>query len=162
MTTVLTPMAEAIGALLKQRKETVAVSESSTGGLVSAALLSVPGALAYFMGGGVVYTLAARTAILGLDLAEHPGVRSASEPYVRLAAAKIRDKLGTTWGLAEAGASGPTGNRYGDAAGHTCFAVVGPVERVFTLVTGLADREENMWRFARQALAILEQAVRAA
>src|SRR5688572_4413847 len=52
----LIPLAEKIAARLQQRGETIAVSESSTGGLISAALLAVPGASAYFLGGAVVYT----------------------------------------------------------------------------------------------------------
>lgn len=155
----LSSLGEKVGALLKERGETVAVSESSTGGLVSAALLAVPGASAYFIGGGVIYTHPARRALLGVRLRDHPGVRSSSEPYAAIAAAAIREKLETTWGLAETGAAGPTGNRYGDSAGHTCIAVAGPVERLFTLETGSPDREANMWDFAAAALGQLEAAL---
>ncbi len=151
--------ASRIGKLLKERGHTVAVSESSSGGLVSAALLSVPGASAYFMGGVVVYTGAARDAFLGINLDEHPGIRSASEPYAALCASTAREKLGTTWGLSETGAAGPTGNRYGDAAGHTCVAVSGPVELAETLETGDSDRAANMDRFGIRALELLERAV---
>ena len=158
----LESMARDLGALLKERGETVAVSESSTGGLVSAALLSIPGALAYFVGGAVVYTGAARHGLLELPAALPAETRSSSEPYAALGARTIRERLGATWGLAETGAAGPTGNRYGDAAGHTCLAVSGPVERVLTLETGHGDREANMWEFARAALALLDEAVRRA
>ncbi len=158
--TVLVTMAAEVGALLKARGETVAVSESSSGGIVSAALLSIPGASAWFMGGGVIYTHRARETLLEIDFDDHPGVRSSSEPYAELAAQAIRRRLDTVWGIAETGAAGPTGNRYGDAAGHSCIAVAGPVNRVMTLETGLADREENMWLFARQTLQFLEQALR--
>lgn len=158
--TVLSSMAAEAGALLRTRGETVAVSESSSGGIVSAALLSIPGASAWFMGGGVIYTHRARETLLEIDFDDHPGVRSSSEPYAELAAQAIRRRLDTVWGIAETGAAGPTGNRYGDAAGHSCIAVAGPVNRVMTLETGLADREENMWLFARQTLQFLEQALR--
>lgn len=158
----LTELGAAVGALLKARGETVAVSESSTGGLVSAALLAVPGASAYFLGGAAVYTYVAREAFLQLDLEDHPGVRSASEPYVTLAAAAVRGSLGTIWGLAEAGAAGPTGNRYGDDAGHCCMAVAGPVARAATIETRSADREANMWRFTEETLAFFEAALREA
>lgn len=144
------------GGLLKARGETVAVSESSSAGLVSAALLSVSGASQYFLGGGVIYTQVAREVLLEIDFNDHPGVRSASEAYALLAARAIRDKLGADWGVAETGAAGPTGNRYGDDAGHTCIAIVGPgpngAEHVVTLETGDADREANMWRFAEHTL----------
>ena len=158
----LEPMARDLGALLKERGETVAVSESSTGGLVSAALLAVPGASAYFSAGAVVYTGAARHGLLALPAELPPEMRSSSEPYAALAARTVRERLGTTWGLAETGAAGPTGNRYGDAAGHTCLAVSGPVERVLTLETGDGDREANMWEFARAALGLLHEALRRA
>ena len=154
----LLPLAERLGALLKARGETVAVSESSSGGLVSAALLAVPGASAYFQGGAVVYTGDARTALLGITGPEMAGLRSSSEPYAMLLARTVRSRLGTTWGIAETGAAGPAGNRYGDPAGHTCIAVSGPVERTATLRTGNADRVANMRAFARALLEMLLEA----
>ena len=155
----LTIMAQTVGSLLIKRKETVAVSESSSGGLISAALLSIPGASSYFMGGGVVYTSKARGVLLDIDFENYPGVRSSSEPYAVLAANAIRDRLGTDWGLAETGAAGPTGNRYGDAAGHTCIAVTGSNQSIHTLETASINREENMWKFAETSLKILEKAI---
>ena len=103
----LAAMAEAVGALLKARNETVAVSESSTGGLISAALLAVPGASAYFVGGGVIYTHNAREVLLAARLEDHPGMRASTEPYALLCASAMRERLGTTWGLGETGATGP-------------------------------------------------------
>ena len=156
----LVSMADAVGALLKARNETVAVSKSSTGGLIAAALLAVPGASAYFVGGGVIYTHKAREALLEAHLEDHPGMRASTEPYALLCATAIRERLGATWGLGETGATGPTGNRYGDAAGHSCIAVSGPRARSITLETGQSDREGNMWRFARASLDLLEQVLR--
>ena len=155
-------LATALGALLKERKQTVAVAESSAGGLISATLLAVPGASAYFLGGGVIYTQAARRALLRVGDEAVKGIRSSTETYAQLKAKAVRELMGATWGLAETGATGPTGNRYGDAAGHACIAVAGPRERVITVETGNADREHNMWAFTRAALALLEDAVRAA
>lgn len=151
--------AERIGALLKTRGETVAVSKSSSGGLVSAALLSVSGASAFFMGGAVVYTGVARLALLGIGPAEMAGIRSASEPYALLLARTLRGRFGTSWGIAETGAAGPLGNSYGDAAGHTCLAVSGPLERVVTLETGRADRVANMQIFGGALLDLLNDAL---
>ena len=148
----LTDQAQQIAEILWQRKETVAVSESSGGGLISAALLAVPGASKYFMGGGVVYTHRAMKLVLDINLRDREGIRSSSEPYASLAAEHIRTRLRTTWGLCETGAAGPNGNSYGDASGHTCIAVSGPVSHVMTLETGKEDRVENMWLFAEEAL----------
>jgi nicotinamide-nucleotide amidase len=155
----LSSLGASLGARLKERRETIAVAESSAGGLISAALLSVPGASAYFIGGAVIYTQTARRALLGVPDAEVQGIRSSTEAYALVKARRVRALLGTTWGLAETGATGPTGNRYGDAAGHACLAVAGPVERAITLETGRADREENMWAFARAALELFEAAI---
>jgi nicotinamide-nucleotide amidase len=152
-------MAERVAERLVARAETVAVAESSAGGLISAALLARPGASRYFLGGAVIYTQAARRAVLQVPDDAVRGVRSATEAYALVKARAIRERLGTTWGLAETGATGPAGNRYGDAAGHACLAVAGPLERVITLETGDADREANMWRFAGAALALLEAAL---
>jgi PncC family amidohydrolase len=149
-------LAATLGALLKERKETLAVAESSAGGLISAALLAVPGASAYFLGGAVVYTQVARRALLRVPDESVAGIRSSTEAYALLKARTIRAQLGATWGLAETGATGPTGNRYGDAAGHACLAVAGPVERAITLETRDGDRERNMWAFAKAALELLE------
>jgi nicotinamide-nucleotide amidase len=156
----LTAMAESVSELLKAQQETVAVAESSTGGLIAAALLAVPGASAYFVGGGVLYTHQAREALLGIELAAHPGMRPSTEPYALLCAQTMRERLGAVWGIGETGAAGPTGNRYGDAAGHSCIAICGPQTHCITLETGQSDREANMWRFAREALARFEQVLR--
>ena len=153
-------LAAALGARLKERKETIAIAESSAGGLVSAALLAVPGASAYFLGGAVVYTQAARRGLLRVPDDTMKGMRSSTEAYALAKARAVRDLLGATWGLAETGASGPTGNRYGDAAGHACLAIAGPVERAITLETGHGDREKNMWTFARAALELLDGTLR--
>ena len=159
---ILTALGREVGELLKSRKETLAVAESSAGGLISAALVAVPGASAYYLGGLIIYTQAGRENLLGLTREDMKGIRSASEPFARLMAARVRAKLGATWALAETGATGPTGNRYGDAAGHACIAISGPVETVITLETGSAEREANMWTFARTAIEQLKTCLRKA
>ena len=152
----LIPIADQIANTLKARGETVAISESSTGGLISAALLAVPGASSYYRGGGVIYTPKAFKHLLGLTREDLGDLRSSTEPYARLLANTIRGKLAADWGLCETGASGPTGNGYGDAAGHTCIAVVGPnkFEMSTTLETGLSNRPQNMRLFAKEALEV--------
>ena len=157
----LLPLAGRVAALLKSRKQTIAVAESSAGGLLAASLLAVPGASAYFLGGAEVYTLQARTLLMGISDADMKGLRSSSEPYAMLLARTQRERFGATWGLAETGASGPTGNRYGDAAGHTCVAVSGAIERVLTLETASGDRVANMRAFTRAALELMENSLAA-
>ena len=149
--------AAAVGAALKERQETLSVSESSCGGLLSACLVSIPGASAYYVGGSVVYTRIAQRGLLQVPDEAMADIRASTEAYALLNARTIRDSLGTTWALSETGASGPTGNRYGDSAGHACIAVSGPVEKAITVETGDSDREANMWVFAREAFALLEQ-----
>lgn len=148
--------ARAVAALLVARRATVAVAESSTGGLISAALLAVPGASAYYLGGGVIYTPRARHRLLGLGRELVAGLKSASEPYAALLAETVRVQFGADWGLSETGATGPTGNPYGDVAGHCCFAVAGAATLARTLETGSTDRLGNMAAFATAALALLE------
>ncbi len=152
----LLPLAEEIATRLKARGETVSIAESSSGGLLSAAMLAVPGASAYFVAGAVVYTPRARATLMDIPKAAVIGMRSASEPYALLLARTARERFRTTWALSETGAAGPTGNPYGDAAGHTCIALAGEnVERAITVETGDTDRAANMHAFAKAALELL-------
>jgi nicotinamide-nucleotide amidase len=156
----LLPLAEKIAALLRQRGETVAVAESSTGGLIAASLLAMPGASAYFVGGAVVYTRTSRAALLGFGDAEMAGLRASTELYALLVARRMRERNASTWSIGETGAAGPTGNRYGDSAGHSCIAVVGPgIELAITLETGSGDRQANMRIFAARALSLFLELV---
>jgi len=154
----LLPLAERVAARLKARGETVAVAESSTGGLVCAALLAVPGASAYFLGGGVIYTRQARQGFLGIADPLPGGMRPATEEYAALLARTVRERTGASWGVGETGAAGPTGNRYGDPAGHSAMAVDGPVARAATLRIPMTVRVDNMVAFAWRALELLEEA----
>ncbi|HKD21146.1 MAG TPA: CinA family protein [Rhizomicrobium sp.] len=150
-------LAAEVGARLKERGETIAVAESSSGGLISAALLSVPGASAYYLGGAVVYTAKARMKLMEIPREQVAGMRSASEPYAQLLADTVRTRFGASWGISETGAAGPTGNPYGDAPGHTCIAIAGAQSRAITLETASPDRAENMRAFSRAALELLLQ-----
>ncbi|MBI3044798.1 MAG: CinA family protein [Betaproteobacteria bacterium] len=155
----LMPIAEKIAAALKARGQTVAVAESSAGGLISAALLAVPGASAYFIGGSVLYT---RKSILALkDTHEEmfAGIRGATEPWALLLARTVRGRCSADWGVGESGAAGPAGNRYGDPPGHACVAVTGGVERAIVVKTGSGDRIANMYAFATAALSLLAESL---
>jgi len=155
----LLPIADKLGALLKDRHETIAIAESSTGGLISAALLAVPGASAYFLGGAIVYTRESRRTLLDIPDSAFAGIRGVTEPLAQVLARGTLKRFATTWSVAEVGAAGPTGNRYGDPAGHSCIAVTGPVDRAITVETGSSDRVANMRVFAAAALDLLAQSL---
>ena len=151
----LTTLAQPAADLLKQRGETVSVTESSTGGLISAALLSIPGASQYYEGGSVVYTLTSRKEILRITRDDVAGMEPLTEEMVTAFAEKARAQLNTTWGIAELGVAGPTGARYGHPPGISVIAVVGPTVAAKTIETGSDNREENMWAFTQAALDLL-------
>ncbi|MDI3381667.1 CinA family protein [Xenophilus aerolatus] len=153
-------LAHDVAVLLKARRETVAVAESSAGGLVSAALLAVPGASAYFLGGAVVYSRRAGKALMGLTPADMEGMRAETEPYARMMAARVRDMHRATWGLCESGAAGPSGSPYGDPPGHVCIAVAGADTHSRVTATGEAERPVNMDLFARELLTLFAQVLR--
>jgi PncC family amidohydrolase len=155
----LLPLAEKAAALLRAKKQRIAIAESSTGGLISSALLALPGASDYFLGGAVVYTVKSRLVFLGLGEADLTGMRPSTEPYALLAARRVRERFGADWAMGETGATGPTGNRYGDAPGHSCIAVVGGAERAITIETRQSDRIANMRAFAAAALQLLAEAL---
>jgi PncC family amidohydrolase len=155
----LVAQAERAAAVLLARKQTVAVAESSAGGLITAALLAVPGASAWCLGGTVIYTKQGWLALRDFDESVLGGYRSATEGNALVRARFIRERMGATWGIGETGAAGPTGNRYGDPAGHACIAVAGHGERAVTLRTGSSDRLANMQRFAQAALQLFVDAL---
>jgi nicotinamide-nucleotide amidase len=154
-------LGQAAGLILKARGETISVAESSSGGLISAALLAVPGASAYFLGGAVVYTGRARRKLMAIEAEAVEGMRSASEPYALLLARTAKSRMRTSWALSETGAAGPTGNPYGDAAGHTCIGLSGLVDVAITLETASDDRLGNMHAFACRALELLIETLKA-
>ncbi len=155
----LSESAARVGAILRQRNESVSVGEGSCGGLLSAALVAVPGASNFYVAGAVLYTRPAFAEILREDREALRGLRGATEPFSLMLAKLVRAKFQSTWAIGESGASGPSGNRYGDAAGHAALAVAGPVELTRVVETGLDDRQENMWRFAESALELFERAL---
>ena len=153
----LIPLAEQIAARLKARGETIAVAESSTGGLISAALLAIPGASVYFIGGGVLYSRQGILALRDTRKEMFTGLRGGTEPWALMLARTMKERCSADWGLGESGAAGPTGNRYGDPSGRTCIALLGRVEKKLTLDTGSSDRVANMRAFATAALKLLSE-----
>ena len=156
---LVSPTVQAIADQLTARGETVAVAESSTAGLISASLLAVPGASAYYRGGSVVYTLESRKQLLGITRADVEGLEPLTEAMVLRFAEIARAQLDATWGVAELGVAGPTGARYGHPPGISVLAVVGPRELSTTVATGSDDREQNMRAFTEAGLALLAQAL---
>ena len=155
----LTEIGARAAALLAENGQTVAVAESSAGGVISAALLAVPGASVYFKGGGVVYTGDSKHRLMGTTREAMAAAPPGSETHASNLARAARQRLGADWGIGETGAAGPAGNRYGDAPGHTCIGVSGPAEKTLTLETGSDHREENMWAFATAALQLLSECI---
>jgi PncC family amidohydrolase len=155
----LLPLAEKAAALLRAKKQRIAIAESSTGGLIASSLLTMPGASDYFLGGAVVYTVKSRLVFLGLGEADLVGLRPSTEAYALLAARRVRERFDSDWAIGETGAAGPTGNRYGDAPGHSCIAIVGATERAATIETRQSDRIGNMRAFAAAALKLLAEAL---
>jgi PncC family amidohydrolase len=153
----LLPLAERAATLLRAKKQHIAIAESSTGGLIASALLALPGASDYFLGGAVVYTVKSRLVFLGLGESDLAGMRPSTEAYALLAARRVRERFGADWAIGETGATGPTGNRYGDAPGHSCIAIAGAVERAITIETRQGDRIANMRAFGAAALKLLAE-----
>ena len=148
-------LADRAATLLKESNQTIGIAESSSGGLISAHLLAIPGASRYFIGGSVIYTRVAQKGLLKVTDGQMDGLRASTEEYASLNAKTIKETLETTWGLSETGATGPSGNRYGDSAGHSCVGVSGPVSRAMPIETGVGEREQNMLSFTKEALGFL-------
>ena len=150
----LAELSSEIAIILKKNKQTVSVIESSSGGLISSALLSQEGASAYYMGGQVIYTLQSIRAITELSIRDlkEKNIRSSSEPFALLIAQKSCDLYKTDWAIGESGAAGPTGNGYGDPAGYSCFAVAGMKEKTSHIYTNSEIRFKNMNAFAKASL----------
>jgi nicotinamide-nucleotide amidase len=115
-----------VGALLRERGATLAIAESCTGGLLSSRITDVAGSSAYFLGGGVCYTAALKTAVAGVDPAlihEHGEV---SEPVAVALAKGIRERCGATYGIGVTGIAGPSGGTPEKPVGTVHIAVAGP------------------------------------
>ena len=141
-----------IAGVLTGRSETVAVAESTTGGLVSAALLWVAGASRYYRGGGVLYTLDSRIALAGMSPDLYANYQGTTPEILAALAEAMRARLSATWAIAESGLAGPTAGRSGVAPGRTTIALAGPIARTIRIETGLADRGENMATFTTHTL----------
>ena len=141
--------------VLKARGETIAVAESTTGGLISARLLSMPGASAYFLGGTMIYSRVSRKVFLDASAEKLHGVKPLTEEMAQFFAKEVREKLKATWGISELGIAGPTGSAYGYEPGNSVIAVSGPIEAAVRINTGHNDRVRNMEEFTDCACQLL-------
>ncbi|XUU60151.1 CinA family protein [Erythrobacter sp. HA6-11] len=157
----LHPQALRIAELLRARGEKIAVADGATGGLIAASLLTVPGSLDFFVGGGVVYSFRARDVLFDQPREAYKGMRGASEDYALLQAGSIRDNFHAEWGVAESGSVGGSTHPSGAPAGQSVAAIVGPqgFEHTQQTQTGSDDRIANMESFTRAALNALEEAL---
>ena len=153
----LSKLCEPIADRLKANKQTISVSESSTGGLISAALLSIPGASAYYKGGSVIYTLASRKIFLNLSQQDVEGLEPMTESMALRFAEKTKEVLDSDWAIAELGIAGPTGSPYGVDPGTSVVAISGPSDNFVRIETGNTDRESNMMDFTKSALHLLSR-----
>ena len=144
-----------VSEVLKARGETIAVAESTTGGLISARLLSMPGASAYFLGGVIIYSRLSRKVFLDTTAEKLHGVKPMSEEMAKFFAKEVKEKLEATWGIAELGLAGPTGSIYGYEAGNSVIAVSGPKDASVSINTGHNDRVLNMEEFTDCACQLL-------
>jgi nicotinamide-nucleotide amidase len=146
-----------VGRLLRERKATLALAESCTGGLVASRLTDVAGSSDYFERGAVPYSLLAKQQLAGVpsDLLQRHG--AVSLEVARAMAAGIRRLSGTTLGLATTGIAGPGGGTPGKPVGLVCVALSwdgGEGAREFRL---LGDREQVKYRAAQMALEMLRR-----
>jgi PncC family amidohydrolase len=157
MSNSLISISQPVADLLRAHEQTVTVAESSTGGLISAALLAVPGASNYFVAGSVVYTMRSRKRLLGISREDIDGLEPLTEPMAARFAAHAREQMSTTWGVCELGAAGPSGTRYGHPPGISVIGIDGPICRTVSIETGSSDREANMWAFTEKVFQVFEQ-----
>ena len=151
--------AAVVGPALISRGDSITVSETSTGGLIGAMLLAVPGASAYFKGATVPYSFPSRRKWLDMNRDSVADLEPMSEAMAMRFAQIAQAQLNSTWGLAELGIAGPTGATYGVSAGTSVIAISGPNPLATTVITGHNRRQSNMWHFAEAAIALLARAL---
>lgn len=146
---------------LRAREEKLAVADGATGGLIMASLLTVPGALNFFVGGGVVYSFRARDVLFAQPREAYKGIRGPCQEYAELQARSIRDNMHADWGIAESGSVGGSNHPGGAPSGLSVVAVAGPdgLLRHTVLETESDDRIANMYAFTRNALNFLETTI---
>jgi len=152
-----------VAALLKERKETVSVAETAAGGIISASILSTPGASGIYKGGLTLYTLESRIAFAGWTQDNIKAYKGPTTDVVAGLATNVRSTLGSTYTLSESGTAGPTGgNTPNRTPGYVALAVAtanGTYKK--ELSTGLGgDREGNMIAFAVEALTLLRDVIK--
>jgi len=100
---------ESLARLLRDRKMTVAVAESCTGGFLGHRLTAVPGSSAYFLGGFIVYSDALKTGLLGVPQELIQSAGAVSSEVAEAMAAGTLSRTGSDFALAVTGIAGPGG-----------------------------------------------------
>ena len=135
-----------VAGLLRDRGATVATAESCTGGLVAGRLTELAGASDYVLGGLVVYSNEAKTALAGVpaEVIERHG--AVSDEVAALLADGARSRLGADYGIGVTGIAGPGGGSEEKPVGTVCFSVAGPggrIDRTIVLPGGRTDIRER-------------------
>ncbi len=112
-----------VGDALRDGEETLAVAESCTGGLIGAAITTIPGASDYFDAGLTTYAYDAKRRHLGVSREALDEYGAVSEPVAREMAQGVRDVTDVTWGISATGVAGPTGGTEGDPVGTVYIGV---------------------------------------
>lgn len=148
-----------LGDLLRERDQTVSTAESCTGGLLGSRITDVSGSSAYYMGGGICYTAAAKTALAGVDPALIATHGEVSEEVAVALARGIRSRFGTTWGVGVTGIAGPTGGTPEKPVGTVHIAVSGPNGDTHRKLLWQGPRAIVKWYSTQQALDLMRREI---
>ena len=150
-------LSKAIGALLKERKETIGTAESCTGGYVSHLITSIPGSSEYYLGSVIPYAYELKTSLLDISTDMLNTYGAVSEEVVTAMAEGVRKKLGVTWSIATSGIAGPGGATPQKPVGTIWIACAGPHGTKARLLKLSRDRMSNIEYSAIASLVLLRK-----
>lgn len=142
---------------LADRKATVALAESCTGGLTAAMLVDVPGSSAQFIGGVVAYDNRVKVSALGVSETLLLQVGAVSEEVAVAMAQGVRERLGADYGVGITGIAGPGGGTEEKPVGLVYIAVSGAQMTEVRRYDYAGDRAQIRIRAAKSALHLLVQ-----
>ncbi len=150
-------LAGAVGRLLLEKKQTLAVAESCTGGYISHLITSVPGSSGWYNGGIVAYSNAIKQNLLGVPVESIQKYGAVSEQVVRHMAEGARKKLNAGFAVATSGIAGPAGGTEEKPVGTVWIAVATPEKTVAEKFVFGDNRERNIVRSSQTALQLLRK-----